>query len=192
MHDSAQGYERMAAVFVAARDRSIGPDVVRPWSERLPRGASVLDVGCGCGVPITRTLVDEGFEVHAVDAAPSLVAAFQQRFPTVPVECADALACRMLEATYDGVVMWGLLFLLPPDVQLRLLPRLAGALRPGGHLLFTAPRQTCTWDDALTNLPSWSLGLDAYVAALTTHGLALDDTAEDAGGNFYYFARRPR
>ena len=84
--DSSNGYDDIAELFMSARDRTIGADVVRAWSARLARGARVLDVGCGFGVPITQTLVDEGFRVHAVDASPSMVRAFLARsFPQRPV-----------------------------------------------------------------------------------------------------------
>ena len=186
--ETASGYERVAETFIAARDRTIGADVVRRWSTRLPRPARVLDVGCGHGVPITEALLGEGLDVRAVDASPPLVAAFRTRFPTVPVECADVLRCRMLDDRYDGIVCVGLLFLLAADVQLDVLSRLATALRPGGHLLFSAPRQCLTWNDALTDLPSRSLGFEAYAAALEERRLTLDATDEDEGGNFYYLA----
>lgn len=186
--ETASGYERIAETFIAARDRTIGADVVQRWSRRLPQGARVLDVGCGHGVPITQALIGEGLDVHAVDAAPRLVAEFRTRFPEVPVECADVMRCRMLDERYDGIVAVGLLFLLAPDVQLDVLSRLATALRPGGHLIFSAPRQHLTWNDALTDLPSWSLGFEAYEAALAKRRLTLENTDQDDGGNFYYLA----
>jgi 2-polyprenyl-3-methyl-5-hydroxy-6-metoxy-1,4-benzoquinol methylase len=190
--DSSNGYDDIAELFMSARDRTIGADVVRAWSARLARGARVLDVGCGFGVPITQVLVDEGFRVHAVDASPSMVRAFSQRLPEVPVECADAADCRMLEDAYHGIVAWGLIFLLPPAMQADVLTRLAAAVEPGGHLLFTAPREVLSWNDALTDRPSWSLGLEAYAALLANRALVVDEHREDAGGNFYYLAHRPR
>jgi 2-polyprenyl-3-methyl-5-hydroxy-6-metoxy-1,4-benzoquinol methylase len=45
----------------------------------------VLDLGCGSGLPITRVLVDEGLDVHALDGAPSMVAASRRNQPQVPV-----------------------------------------------------------------------------------------------------------
>jgi 2-polyprenyl-3-methyl-5-hydroxy-6-metoxy-1,4-benzoquinol methylase len=190
MDEPASGYERIAGIFRRARDRTIGADVVRAWSTRLPRQARVLDVGCGDGVPITAVLVHEGFDVHAVDASPTLVAAFGQQFPDVPVECSDVETCLSLDDAFDGVIAWGLVFLLPPAAQHRVLARLAAALVPGGHLLFTAPRHACTWEDALTGRLSWSLGAAAYADILARHGVVPDGTAEDSGGNVYHFGRR--
>ena len=189
--EPASGYERIAEVYMRARDRTIGPDIVRAWATTLPTDARVLDVGCGFGVPITEVLVEAGFEVHAVDASPTLLAACGARFPGVRTECADVEACASLDVTYDGIVSWGMLFLLEPDVQPRVLARMARAVAPGGRLLFTAPHQVFSWQDALTDLPSWSLGYDAYRETLEGEGISLDGTDEDAGGNVYYLGVRP-
>jgi SAM-dependent methyltransferase len=47
-------------------------------AKTLLRGSGVIDLGCGPGFPITAVLVEEGLQVFGVDAAPSLVAAFQR------------------------------------------------------------------------------------------------------------------
>src|SRR5579871_2996346 len=65
--DASNGYESVAAVFVGLRDPMIGAGVVREWARALPAGASVLDLGCGHGVPISMTLMREGIEVFGVD-----------------------------------------------------------------------------------------------------------------------------
>ena len=73
-------YERFATEFMQRRS-SIGASTVREWARLLPAGATVLDLGCGSGVPITSVLIECGLTVYAVDASPSLLAAFQRRFP---------------------------------------------------------------------------------------------------------------
>jgi len=191
MAEQASGYERVAQTYMHARSLAIGPDVVRAWTTRLRPGGRVLDVACGHGVPITKVLVDAGFDVHVVDGSPTLLAACRARFPHLHAECADVLTCASLDATYDGVVSWGLLFLLEPDVQLRVLTRMADAVAPGGRLLFTSPQQAMTWRDALTDLESWSLGHEVYTATLEDRGLVLEGTDEDEGGNAYHMGLRP-
>jgi 2-polyprenyl-3-methyl-5-hydroxy-6-metoxy-1,4-benzoquinol methylase len=89
MTDLSNGYEALAALYIRER-RNLGAAVVRKWARDFPPGASVLDLGCGHGVPISQALIRAGFAVYAIDASPTLFAAFHKRFPHTPVECAPA------------------------------------------------------------------------------------------------------
>lgn len=191
MTDPSNGYEAIAEEFVSGRVRSpiIGVATVREWARDLPRGGTVLDVGCGAGVPISQTLIARGFRVHGVDASPTMIAGFRARFPDAPSECAPAETSELLAGKYDGVVAWGLLFLLAPDTQAVVIRRMAEALADGGRLLFTAPREIGSWPDNLTRLTSYSLGWDAYVRLIRDAGLTFTGNALDEGDNHYYFAR---
>lgn len=186
--------EEVSSVFIAGRGSGIGvgigASVVAEWATVLPRGATVLDLGCGTGDPITRIFIERGFKVYAVDASPSMVAAFQARFPSVPVQCAAAEESGFFGLTFDAVVSWGLFFLLEAEVQRKLIAKVAGALRHGGKFLFTATRHSCSWRDAMTERISVSLGQEAYQRALEAHGLMLVGTEIDEGENFYYFAQK--
>lgn len=190
--DPSNGYEAVACEFASGRVRSrvIGVATVREWARDLPPGGTVLDVGCGTGVPISQTLIELGLRVHGVDASPTMIAAFRARFPDAPSECAPAETSRMLDGTYDGVLAWGLVFLLAPDTQAAVIHRMGHALADAGRLLFTAPREKGTWSDNLTGLTSYSLGSEAYLRLLEDAGLTLTGTALDEGENHYYFARR--
>jgi cyclopropane fatty-acyl-phospholipid synthase-like methyltransferase len=116
----------------------------------LSAGATVLDLGCGAGLPISQALIERGFNVYGVDASPTMVAAFRANFPNAPVECAAVEDSDFFGQTFGGAVAWGLLFLLDAEVQCRLIGKVAGVLRGGGRLLFTAPRQSGSWRDAMT------------------------------------------
>src|SRR6267378_3911782 len=191
--NKSNSYEDVASVFITGRGRNssgVGASVVASWSQTLPGGGTVLDLGCGTGVPITQVLIERGFKVYGVDASPTIVAAFRARFPTVPVECAAAEDSDFFGRTFDGVVAWGLFFLLDAEVQRRLIAKVAAVLPSGGRLLFTAPSQTCSWADAMTGRTSISLGLDAYRNALEAEGMSLVGTHRDDDDNHYYFAHK--
>jgi len=164
--------------------------VVSDWSRALPPAATVLDLGCGTGVPISQALIERGFRVYGVDASPKMIAAFRSRFPTVPLQCAAVEDSDFFGRIFDGVAAWGLFFLLASPVQHQLMRKVAAALRSGGRFLFTAPRQNCSWADLLTGRTSISLGYNAYRDALATAGMPLIGTCLDDADNHYYFAEK--
>lgn len=191
--DRSHGYEATAPEFMRRREQSdIGVAVVRTWARSLPRGGSVLDLGCGAGVPISEVLIDEGFAVHGIDTSPTLVAAFRRRFPDAHVACEAVEDTRFFDRTFDGVIAVGLLFLLPAEMQRATIHRVGTALNADGRFLFSAPAQECTWTDVLTGQPSLSLGGGEYQAAITNAGLMLIGEHEDEGGNHYYDTRLSR
>ncbi|HEX8214160.1 MAG TPA: methyltransferase domain-containing protein [Allosphingosinicella sp.] len=187
--DLSHGWNEVAHDFINARS-GIGSKTVRQWARQLPPGGSVVDVGCGSGVPISATLIEEGFEVFAIDASPVLVEEFRRRFPSVKVACEAAETSRLFQRTFDGALAIGLLFLLPADAQHKVIERVAHALRPGGRFLFSAPREPCEWKDLLTDRPSVSLGADEYRGALLRAGMLLSGHYVDEGENHYFDAVR--
>ncbi len=195
MPELANGYERIAEQFLTARGRAttgIGVSAVRAWARSLPPGASVLDLGCGSGLPLTQVLLDEGHTAYGIDASPTLVAAFRAQFPAVAVACESAEESSLFGRQFDAVLAWGLWFLLPEATQLDLLRRVAALLPPGGRLLFTAPAEACTWRDAMTGEASRSLGAQVYRARLAALGFSAIREYDDEGENHYYDAAKSR
>jgi len=191
--DKSNGYEEIASVFVAGRGQNsfgVGASVVADWSQTLPRAARVLDLGCGTGIPISQALIERGFNVHGVDASPTMIAAFRARYPSVPLECAAVEDSDFFGETFEGVVAWGLFFLLDAPAQHRLIKKIAGALRRGGRLLFTAPSQSCSWRDVMTGRTSIALGREAYKKILEVEAISLLATHVDEGENHYYFGQK--
>ena len=189
--DSATAYETHALEFLGARDQStIGTTVLQAWCASLSPDAEVLELACGAGFPVTRVLHEVGLQIWALDSSPTLLAHFQERFPSIPVACARVQESTFFSKQFDAVLAIGLLFLLDEADQLDLIQRLASHVKLGGRLLFTAPIQACQWRDASTSLVSHSLGQDAYVACLQAHGLAVIGHYVDEGENHYYEAQR--
>jgi SAM-dependent methyltransferase len=196
--DLSNGYESVSEEFLArrgnreTRSMAIGVKEVRRWAKMLARGSTVVDLGCGPGIPITAVLVEEGLQVFGVDAAPSLVAAFQRNLPGIPIVCESVLETRFFDRTFDAVLSIGLVFLLKAQEQHRLIRRFAEALAPGGRLLFTSPAKPAVWKDAMTGLESTSLGAEKYKKLLGAPGISVVEEYEDAGQNHYFDAFRTK
>jgi SAM-dependent methyltransferase len=186
MPDRSNGYEGVAAAFVSTRSTTIGVKRVRDWAKALPRGAAVVDLGCGPGIPLTEVLVAEGLRAYGVDAAPSFVQAFRRNLPNTPIACEAVQDSKFFDRTFDGVLAWGLMFLLSPGDQRRLIRRIADILTPGGRLLFTSPAQTGFGNDVMTGRETRSLGGEQYRTRLSAVGLSVAREYEDEGQNHYF------
>lgn len=190
--DRSHGWEALASEFIRhSRTSTIGVAVVEAWAASLPRGSRILDLACGPGSPRTRVVAEGGFALDAIDAAPSLAAAYRRSFPMARVACESIEDSAFFGERYTGILAWGVMFLLPAEVQRSVIGRVAKALAPGGSFLFTAPLPECRWEDLFTGRESVSLGGDAYRALLTAAGLVVCAEYEDDGDNHYYEARKP-
>jgi SAM-dependent methyltransferase len=110
-----------------------------PWLagllERIPGRGQVLDVGCGCGVPVARRLAAAGHQVTGVDVSDVQIERARRLVPGAVFLRADATETDFPPASFDAVVCLYALIHMPLDRQPRLLRDIARWLRPGGWLL---------------------------------------------------------
>ncbi len=188
-NDPSNGYEAIAQDFIIHRNKTpIGVETVRTWAHTLGPQATVLDLGCGNGIPITEALVKEGHTLFGIDASPTLITSYRENFPDLTAACEPVEVSDFFDRTFDGVIAWGLIFLLSESGQSDLIHRVSGILKPGGRFLFTSPEKTCTWSDNMTGTESRSLGADRYQRILSSAGLSITGNSVDEGNNYYYFA----
>lgn len=186
-NDPSAGWEAIATTFATIRS-DVGTDIVKRWSKHLKPTGAIVDIGCGTGVPISKALVDEGFDVYGIDPSPTLLKKFRHYIPGANAICEAAEVSDFFDRQFDGAVAIGVMFLLPEDSQRVLIERVGRALYPGGHFLFTAPRQACQWTDTLTGRLSSSLGEERYRKVLAGAGVSLVGGYVDEGANYYFHA----
>lgn len=190
MTDLSNGYDDEAESFIAARSPTIGVSVIRFWARSFPAGTTVLEIGCGDGIPITKTLIEEKLDVYAVDASAKMVSAFRRNFPDTPVFCRAAERLDGFDRRFDAAAAWGLMFLLTPEKQKKFIHNIGAVLNSGGRFLFTSPKEAVVWTDVRTNRKSVSLGALAYQSLLASAGLSLTAEYDDEGQNHYYEAEK--
>jgi 2-polyprenyl-3-methyl-5-hydroxy-6-metoxy-1,4-benzoquinol methylase len=86
-----RGYD---ALSYRHRGDSEEPEPYATWlaqlRERVPAGGTVLDLGCGCGVPLARDLAAGGYEVTGVDLSAVQVERARRLVPAGRFALADA------------------------------------------------------------------------------------------------------
>ncbi|WP_110183395.1 class I SAM-dependent methyltransferase [Nocardioides solisilvae] len=114
----------------------------------LPRGARVLDAGCGPG-RLAGALARRGHDVWGVDVDPVLVEAAEVDHPGPTYRVADLATLDLGTDPFDLVVSAGnVMLFLAPDTERAVLARLREHLRPGGRLVigFRRDPDAYTWD----------------------------------------------
>jgi cyclopropane fatty-acyl-phospholipid synthase-like methyltransferase len=147
------GYDAVSSAYVddEGADRA---DVRRLWLAPLladlPPRATVLDLGCGAGVPATKILA-ERFRVIGVDISPVQIERARHLVPNAEFIVADMTTVEFPPESFDAVVSLYAVIHVPLAEQPPLFARIHRWLRPGGYFLATvgAGAYTGTEDDWL-------------------------------------------
>jgi cyclopropane fatty-acyl-phospholipid synthase-like methyltransferase len=167
-------YDRIAAEFNSARV-SESADELAPLLAVLPSGATVLDLGCGNGVPIARA-VSKSHAVIGVDFSGQQLALARKQAPAANFIQADMATCAFRRASLDAVVSFHAIFHLPLSEHAPLLARISEWLKPGGYLLatFSPERQEGYTEEYFGAEMYWSnLSLPEYGALLLASGFEI-------------------
>ena len=105
------------------------------------RQMSVLELGCGAGVPCTQLLASrEYISVTANDISDTQIALAKERLPeNVNLIRGDMMELNFSQEHFDAVTAMYSIFHLPRNEQTVILRRIFGWLKPGGQLLANFP-----------------------------------------------------
>ena len=174
-----------------------------PWldalQEGIPARGKVLDIGCGCGVPVAHRLAAAGHQVTGVDVSDVQVERARQLVPGAVSLRADATETDFPPSSFDAVVCLYALIHMPLDRQPRLLHSIARWLRPGGWLLATTGQDAWagTQDNWLGGPAAmWWSHADAATYRSWLHQAGLQITSqqfvpEGDSGHALFWARQP-
>ena len=104
--------------------------------ERLPDNPSILDLGCGCGYPYDKFLIDEGCKLTGIDISKRQVSLAVSNCPNGKFMRKD-FTDYVSENTYDGVISLYSLFHVPREYHKRILRNMWESLKEHGTVLIT-------------------------------------------------------
>ena len=129
------GYDRCADRYNSSRATEPPPGLGL-LTARLRAGARVLDLGCGAGIPVTKTLAEKA-QVTGVDFSAEQIRRARKNVPGVELIESDIMAVTFPPASFDAVVAFFVLFHLPRVEQIELRRHVHQWLVPGGLFLAT-------------------------------------------------------
>lgn len=135
----SDGYDRVGRRYLQLID-SMGPGVRDKYlgalTSRLPRGAGVLELGCGAGEPITRRLTAD-YRVAAVELSWGQIRLARTNAPAARLVRGDMSRLGFVAESFDAVVAFYAITHVPRAEHAGVLAGARRVLRPGGWLLVT-------------------------------------------------------
>jgi ubiquinone/menaquinone biosynthesis C-methylase UbiE len=99
----------------------------------LPAGASVLDLGCGTGVPTAKILTESDHRVVGVDISEGMLRLAREQVPSAEFVHANFAELPDRYGTFEAVTaFFSLLMLSKADIE-KTVDKVAGWLSPGGY-----------------------------------------------------------
>jgi SAM-dependent methyltransferase len=195
-----RGYDKISYNYRADDGRNMPSDYTEWLAELtplLPEGAPLLELGCGCGVPVGQILAPD-FDYTGVDISPVQIERARELVKNGQFFAADMSQLTFSDETFAAILSFYAIIHLPLDEQPALFANIQRWLRPGGYLMATVGHAgwTGTEDDWLGAEMYWSHADAAtYRQWLTDLNFAIIWSRfipEGDGGHTLFLARKTR
>ena len=130
-----EGYDAIAKRYLQTRcTDSKDVMLVDEFISRLPKGARVLDGGCGAGVPIARRLAED-FDVVGIDFSESQIELAKKNVPDAEFMVRDMTKLDFPDDSFDGVISYYAIIHIPRQEHQGIIDSFHRILKPGGIML---------------------------------------------------------
>ncbi len=201
------GYDRVAESYLATKDPR-DPTTLAALEElagMIPPNGTVLDLGCGAGVPVTRWLASRGFALTGVDISARQLELARRLVPTADFVKADMTELAFAPGIFDAVVAFHSIIHVPRTEHAALLERIHRWLKPDGPFLATL--STGEWEGEEADWEGWGAAMrwshhdkEANLEMLRGAGFEISSAEARTGGGtgdqeetwLWVLARKPQ
>lgn len=146
----------MAPLYLAERNRLRSGKYVQKLLQYLPKNSSVLDLGCGAGVPVDDILLKAGCSVTGIDISDKQIELARKHCPKASYLVADINDLKSGDYSVRAIVCFYTLFHTPRMKHEELIKVMASFLPRGGMLLISMGDRAFEGEHKLFGEIMWS------------------------------------
>lgn len=130
-----KGYDEIAEEYHVSRNRFDHGKELRELAGLLPKNATILDVGCGAGVPVAKFLVESGFAVTGIDFSRKMLRLARKNVPEATFIKKDMTKLDFAVNSFDGLTAFYSIIHVPREKHSSLFDSFHRILKPKGIML---------------------------------------------------------
>ena len=184
-------YDTIGSDYALNRSADIGVLDIIKYTKSIS-AKSVLDLGCGNGMPIAVNVEPLVEKYVGVDSSKILLNEFIESVPNAEALHSKIEKLDLQNRLFDLIFSFGCLFHLKPKNQCEALKIAASHVSEDGKLIFTSGIEEgeCNGYVGKYTIPHWSLGEKKYKELLESCGLKFEGIEVGAGENtFFVFSK---
>lgn len=170
-----EGYNKCSEDYTRARNIETEPSL-KLLTDKLSEGSTVLDLGCGAGIPVSKNL-SENYKVTGIDISEKQIEKAKENVPNAHFIHQDVMDFDFEHNHWDAIVSFYAIFHLSKSEQLILFDRVIHGLKPNGYLLLTLSlnnEQAYTEDNFFGTTMFWeNYSLKEYEKILNEKGIKI-------------------
>jgi cyclopropane fatty-acyl-phospholipid synthase-like methyltransferase len=132
-----KGYNKVADNYLAGRDQFKNDKYLAKLNSLISPGSTILDVGCGSGVPVDSYFVRKGHKLMGIDISERQIELAKKNVPEGEYEVKDMSNLEDKEYQVDAVVSFYAIFHTPRESHQKILLKINSFLKKKGYLLIT-------------------------------------------------------
>lgn len=132
-----ENYNKVAEDYSSSRDQFKNNQYLEKLVKLLKPGATILDIGCGSGVPVDKYLIDKGFKVLGIDISEKQIELAKKNVPRAVYEVKDMADLKSGDYQVDAIVSFYAIFHIPREQHLDLFQKISSFLIKNGLILVT-------------------------------------------------------
>ncbi|MFW9793674.1 MAG: class I SAM-dependent methyltransferase [Candidatus Thorarchaeota archaeon] len=135
-----EGYNVIAGKYYQDRDLFKNKEQIDDFIKHLPEDAVVLDIGCGGGVPVLKTMIEHGFTAKGIDFSKEMLALAEKNVPEAELILGDVMKTDFEPESIDGIISTYAIIHIHRSYHPSLYQKIFSWLKSGGVMMVSTAR----------------------------------------------------